>query len=86
MDFPEDSSRPQFGGCDLWEVRPNDAFARDARCLLFAGYSQSHRDCQGCRTIAWCKYYDHFGTRLLDRLAFERWEDDGGTPYPLGLW
>ncbi len=58
----------------------NDAFVREGRCLLFAEYSQSLRDCRGCRTIAWCRYYDRAGVRAVERLALARWEDDGGMP------
>ena len=64
----------------------NATFAREGRCLVFAEYSQSLRDCRGCRTIAWCRYYDRPGARDADRpgardadrLALARWEDDGG--------
>jgi hypothetical protein len=63
-------------------VRDNEMFARDGRCLLFASYSQSLRDCQGCRIISWCKYYDHAGLREYDRLLLAKWEDEGGQPPP----
>jgi hypothetical protein len=53
-------------------------FAREGRCLAFATYSHSLRDCHTCRTIAWCEFYDHAGVREPDRLALARWEDDGG--------
>ena len=72
---PEDSSPPHPGPP---QARHNDAFARDSRCLLFATYSHSLRDCRACRTIAWCKYYDDLGVRQPDLLALERWEDEGG--------
>ena len=58
----------------------NATFAREGRCLLFAEYSQSLRDCRGCRTIAWCRYYDRADLREPDRLALARWEDDGAPP------
>src|SRR5580693_5914141 len=58
----------------------NAAFVREGRCLLFADFSQSLRDCLGCRTIAWCRYYDRAGVREAERLALTRWEDDGGPP------
>jgi hypothetical protein len=38
------------------------------------------RDCTGCRTIAWCNYYDRAGVRALEQCALCRWEDDGGRP------
>jgi len=62
----------------------NATFVREGRCLLFAEYSQSLRECRGCRTIAWCPYYDRAGVREAERLALARWEDDGGPPetYP----
>ncbi|MBZ5726739.1 MAG: hypothetical protein LAP87_17300 [Acidobacteriia bacterium] len=59
-------------------VRANPAFPREGRCLLFAPYSHSLRDCGACRTIVWCQYYDHSGVRQHDRLALDRWDDDGG--------
>lgn len=73
---------PRSAAGDLWLVRHNETFAREGRCLLFASYSQSLRNCHACRTIAWCKYYDHdhSGARQHDRLALARWEDDGGQP------
>jgi len=58
----------------------NAGFVRGGRCLLFAEFSQSLRDCRGCRTIAWCRFYDRTGVREPERLAFARWEDDGGYP------
>jgi hypothetical protein len=61
-------------------LRHNDTFARQGRCLLFAEYSQSLRDCRACRTIAWCRYYDRTAVRAPERLALARWEDDGGRP------
>jgi hypothetical protein len=61
-------------------IARNDAFVREGRCLLFAEFSQSLRDCRGCRTIAWCRYYDRAGVRAVERLALARWEDDGGMP------
>ena len=61
-------------------IRRNAAFVREGRCLLFAEFSQSLRDCLGCRTIAWCQYYDRAGVREAERLALARWEDDGGSP------
>ena len=63
---------------DWWLVRHNAMFARESRCLLFAGYSPSLRNCGACRTIAWCPYYDHLGVRQPDCLALARWDDDGG--------
>jgi hypothetical protein len=63
---------------DPWVVCHNAVFPRDGRCLLFAAWSPSLRNCHACRTIAWCKYYDHSGERQHDRLAVARWEDDGG--------
>jgi hypothetical protein len=59
---------------------PNPTFPRQSRCLLFAAFSQSLSDCRGCRTIAWCPYYDRTGAREPDRLALARWYDDGGRP------
>jgi len=58
----------------------NATFARQGRCLLFAECSPSLQDCRGCRTIAWCRYYDRAGLREPERLALARWEDDGGRP------
>ncbi|MGA2574546.1 MAG: hypothetical protein ABSH24_00810 [Bryobacteraceae bacterium] len=58
----------------------NSAFVREGRCLLFAEYSQSLRDCTACRTIAFCGDYDRAGVRDAERLAVTRWEDDGGMP------
>ena len=63
---------------DPWLVRHNATFASEGRCLLFASYSQLLRNCNACRTIAWCKYYDVSGVRQQDLLALVRWEDDGG--------
>ena len=62
----------------------NAAFVREGRCLLFAEFSQSLRDCLACRTIAWCGSYDRASVRQAERLALARWEDDGGPPetYP----
>jgi len=80
MCLPEDSSAPR--PADWWMVRHNATFSREGRCLLFACYSPSLRDCHACRTIAWCKYYDHSGVRDHDRLALVRWDDDGGQPCP----
>jgi len=59
-------------------IRPNTTFVREGRCLLFAQYSQSLRDCTGCRTITWCRFYDRASVREAERLALTRWEDDGG--------
>jgi hypothetical protein len=59
-------------------IRHNATFARESRCLLFAEYSQSLRDCTGCRSIAWCPYYDRSAVREPEQLALARWEDDGG--------
>jgi len=56
----------------------NATFVREGRCLLFAEYALSLRDCRGCRTIVWCRHYDRAGARDADRLALARWEDDGG--------
>ncbi len=56
----------------------NSVIVREGRCLLFAEYSQSLRDCLGCRTIAWCRYYDRTGVREPERMALAQWEDDGG--------
>jgi hypothetical protein len=78
MSLPEDSSAPRPAAADCWRVRHNDLFPREARCLLFAQHSQSLRDCQACRTIAWCEFYDRAGVRQPDRPALEQWEDDGG--------
>jgi hypothetical protein len=78
MHFPGDPSAPRCVEADPWLVRHNAEFAREGRCLLFADYSRSLRDCHACRTIAWCNYYDHLGVRQPDRLALARWEDDGG--------
>lgn len=58
----------------------NSAFTPEGRCLAFAEYSQSLRDCRGCRTIFWCPYYDRTGIRAAERLALAGWEDDGGSP------
>jgi len=58
----------------------NATFVRQGRCLLFAESSQSLLDCRGCRTIAFCRYYDRAGLREPERLALARWEDDGGPP------
>jgi hypothetical protein len=80
MCFPEGFSVPR--PVDWWLVRNNATFSREGRCLLFARYSQTLRDCHACRTIAWCKYYDHFGVRDHDRLALAHWDDDGGQPCP----
>ena len=57
----------------------NAGFVREGRCLVFAEYSQSLRDCRGCRTIARCPFYDRAGVRAEERLARARWEDDGGA-------
>jgi hypothetical protein len=62
-------------------IRHNATFVRVGRCLLFAEYSQSLRDCRGCRTIAWCRYYDRAGVRDIERMALARWEDDGGAAW-----
>ena len=62
------------------QITNNAVFVREGRCLLFALYSQSLRDCTGCRTIAWCPYYDRTGVREAQRLALACWEDDGGRP------
>ncbi len=70
MSLPEDS----------WRVRPNDMFAREGRCLLFASLSPSLRDCRACRTVAWCEFYDREGVRRHDRLSLATWDDDGGRP------
>ena len=59
----------------------NAEFVREGRCLLFAEYSQSLRDCTACRAIARCRYYDRAGAREPERLAVARWEDDGGPSY-----
>jgi len=66
-----------------WLVCNNEMFAKEGRCLVLAPYSQSLRNCHGCRTIFWCKYYDHTGLRQYDRLLLARWEDEGGQPEPL---
>ena len=58
----------------------NSIFPREGRCLLFAEFSQTLRDCRGCRTITWCRYYDRHGSRAPERMALARWEDDGGRP------
>lgn len=65
---------------DSMPVPHNTSFAREGRCLLFAERTPSLRNCRACRTIAWCKYYDHTGTREFERVAASRWEDDGGAP------
>ena len=57
----------------------NAIFAREGRCLRFAEFSLSLRDCTGCRTIAWCNFYDRADLRKLDREGLARWEDDGGS-------
>ena len=59
-------------------IAHNATFVREGRCLLFAAYSESLRDCRGCRTIAWCPHYDRSGVRHAELLALARWEDDGG--------
>ena len=74
---------PHTAAAEPGLVRHNETFAKEGRCLLFASYSQLPRHCHACRTIAWCKYYDHLGVRQHDRLALERWENDGGQPGPL---
>lgn len=58
--------------------RHNAVYAREGRCLVFASFSPALRDCHACRAIAYCKYYDHAGSRELDRHALAAWEDDGG--------
>jgi len=63
---------------DEWRVRDNSTYAREGRCLLFASYSRSLRDCDACRTIAWCQYYDSSGIRQFDQVSLARWADDGG--------
>lgn len=63
---------------DPWVVRNNIAFPREGRCLFFAAYSSSLRHCHACRTIAWCRFYDHAATRQFDLTALGQWEDDGG--------
>jgi hypothetical protein len=57
-------------------VPSNNSFPREGRCLLFAKYSLSPRDCGGCRTIAWCTYYDHFGSVEFAGLEMARWEQE----------
>ncbi len=64
-------------------MRHNVSFPREGRCLLFADYSETLRDCHACQTIAWCKYYDHTELRLQDRLALAMWDDDGGQRAPV---
>ncbi len=64
----------------LFIIRHNATFVREGRCLLLAESSQSLLDCSGCRTIAWCPYYDLAGVREPERLALAHWEDDGGGP------
>ena len=59
-------------------VRHNAMYPRESRCLLYVSFSLAPRDCHACRTIAYCKYYDHVGLRDHDRLALAAWEDDGG--------
>ena len=54
----------------------NDEFRRAGRCLLFAKYSRSPRDCRACRTIAWCKHYDRAGMWEFERLEMTRWETE----------
>jgi hypothetical protein len=56
-----------------WLAPHNDTFARPGRCLLFVQYSRSPRDCGACRTIAWCKYYDHAGMREFEEREMVRW-------------
>jgi len=70
-----DRARPD-GKVELETLPHNDEFEREGRCLLFAKYSPSPRDCGGCRTIAWCKYYDHAGVRAFERLEIARWEEE----------
>jgi hypothetical protein len=59
----------------------NAVFAREGRCL-FAEYSQSLRDCSGCRTLQWCPYHDRAQVREAERLAIARSEDEGAHHYP----
>jgi hypothetical protein len=61
-------------------LKTNAQFTRQGMCLLEAQRSQSLIDCTGCRTIAFCVYYDRDGARDLERFGIERWETDGGTP------
>jgi hypothetical protein len=57
-------------------VLDNDTFPRQGRCLLFAEYSATAKDCHACRSIAWCKYYDHAGVGEILRLDITRWEEN----------
>ena len=82
MCLPVDPSAPRSVAIEWWRVSQNATFAREGRCLLFASYSQSLRNCHACRTIAWCKYYDRSDVRQHDRLALARWDDDGGQAGP----
>lgn len=52
----------------------NNTFPRSGRCLLFVKYSRTPRDCHACRTIAWCKHYDHAGMREFHGMEEARWE------------
>jgi hypothetical protein len=64
---------------DFSSVPSNSSFTKAGRCLLFAEYSKSSRDCYACRTIYWCKFYDRLGLRVAVPMDLARWEDDGGA-------
>lgn len=64
---------------DLWRAPNNAMFPLEGRCLMFAEYSDALRDCHCCRTVAYCRRYDHAGTRQQDVVALVRWENEGGA-------
>ncbi|MGA2134777.1 MAG: hypothetical protein ABSH50_21035 [Bryobacteraceae bacterium] len=70
---------PSSAAIRAWLTPSNAVFVREGRCLRFAAFSQSLRDCTGCRTIARCNFYDWAGVRDRGQLDLARWEDDGGT-------